>query len=99
MAALDELLQSSIFCLVFFSLFENGSSSNHSATKSCQEFSLGAIVDYSSRAGKEERVAMKIAIDALRVRSICPCPALRVKDSHGDTGQAINAGRCFICLP
>lgn len=66
---------------------------HNSSTQSCQNYSLGAIVDYSSRAGKEERIAMKIAMDDLHARRICPRPDFHIKDSHGSPSQAIDAGK------
>ncbi|CAK7323978.1 unnamed protein product [Dovyalis caffra] len=52
------------------------------------KLSLGAIVDYSSRAGKEEKVAIEMAIQDFYANKSQPGPILLVKDSRGDPFRA-----------
>lgn len=60
------------------------------------KFSFGAIVDYGSRAGKEEKVAIKMAIKDFYTHFIQP-PTFHFKNSRGDPVQAASSGESF-CL-
>lgn len=56
--------------------------------------SLGAIIEYDSRAGREEKVAMQIAIEDFCAKSSqYYCPTLLVNDSRGDPVHAALLGK------
>lgn len=60
-----------------------------------KEFSLGAIVDYNSRAGKEEKVAIKMAMEDFFGHILSYRPTLHVMNSRGDPVQAASSGESF----
>ncbi|XP_059661465.1 glutamate receptor 2.9-like [Cornus florida] len=68
---------------------------NHTTATNLVKGIIGAIVDYTSRIGKEERVAMEMAIDdfnSLTNQTL----TLRVMNSQGETFQAGLAARDLI---
>jgi hypothetical protein len=56
-----------------------------------RKFSLGGIVDCTTRAGKEERVAMEMALQDF-YSNATQRPRLCVKDSKGDSFRAASSG-------
>lgn len=56
-----------------------------------RKFSLGGIVDCTTRAGKEERVAMEMALHDF-YSNATQRPRLCVKDSKGDSFRAASSG-------
>lgn len=66
---------------------------------------VGCVIDHSSRVGKEQKVAMEMAIQDLS-KSICARVDLHLKDSQGNSARATAAGKvvstllnCYICTP
>lgn len=58
--------------------------------------SMGAVFNYNSRVGKEQKVAMDIAIQDLLSRNYSTKVVLQVKDSQGNSARAISAGKLSI---
>lgn len=58
--------------------------------------SIGAIIDYSSRIGKEEKVAMEIAMEDFNSRYPNLHIDLLINSSHGEPIQAALAGKSMI---
>lgn len=56
-----------------------------------RKFSLGGIVDCTTRAGKEERVAMEMALQDF-YSNATQRPRLCAKDSKGDSFRAASSG-------
>ncbi|XP_058096307.1 glutamate receptor 2.7-like [Magnolia sinica] len=56
--------------------------------------SIGAIIDSGTRAGKEERIAVEIAVEDL-FHSASYNPVLHVRDSHGNPLRTASAGNLF----
>lgn len=65
---------------------------DNSQEESQNKLNLGAIIDNDSRAGREEKVAMQIAIEDFCVHS-SHCPTLLVNDSQGDPIQTALLGK------
>lgn len=57
-----------------------------------EEFSLGAILDYNSPAGKEEKVAIKMAMDDFFPPVSLHRSTLQLKKSRGEPVQAASSG-------
>lgn len=55
--------------------------------------SVGVVIDESSRVGKEQKIAMKMAVRDLRH---CLNLVLHVKDLHGNSALAASAGMNFF---
>ncbi|OMO78932.1 Extracellular ligand-binding receptor [Corchorus capsularis] len=52
---------------------------------------IGSVIDYSSRAGREQKIAMEIAFQDFH-RSTCSKQlVLRFKDSHGSSAQTVSS--------
>ncbi|OWM73373.1 glutamate receptor 2.7-like [Punica granatum] len=100
MAASSCLLFSFIFFIVS-PLPLSWSSSGRSVTfgeytrSSDQNFSLGAVVDYSSRAGMEEGIAMRIAVEDFCAQA-SGCITLHLKNSRGNPSRGAHAARNLI---
>lgn len=61
---------------------------------------IGGIVDYGSRIGKEEQVAMEMAVED--VNTLCsnlPHIELLIKNSRGEPIQAALAGKSYHFIP
>lgn len=83
-----------LFLFSFLLVFSNGTShSKDDLSKKHQAggFSLGAIIDYTSRAGKEEKVAIQMAAHDFCAH-FSPRPTLHFKNSRGDPIQAASSG-------
>ncbi|XP_022766476.1 glutamate receptor 2.7-like [Durio zibethinus] len=52
---------------------------------------IGVVIDYSSRAGKEQRIAMEMAIQYFHRLTCSKQLVLRFKDSHGTSAQAASS--------
>ena len=81
------------FFLLILSFLPNLSSTQASS------LGLRGIVDYGSREGREEKVAMEMAIDDFCAHSgrSC-CPTLLVNDSQGDPLQTAFLGEFLIYI-
>ena len=58
--------------------------------------SIGAVFYYNSRLGKEQKVAMDIAIQDLHSLNCSTKLVLRLKDSQGNSARATSAGKLSI---
>lgn len=58
---------------------------------------IGVVVDYSSRVGKEQKIAMKMAIQDL-FHSTCARLDLHLKDSQGNSAGAIAGGKVIYLM-
>ncbi|KAK0590585.1 hypothetical protein LWI29_029113 [Acer saccharum] len=98
------MLHISHFLLLFLLISSNRATSNAEEDDGSERnqhnerfISLGAIVDYNSRAGKEEKVAMKIAVDDFFGHGgHRPTVLLRVKNSRGDPLQTAYSAKTLI---
>ena len=61
--------------------------------------SIGAILDYSSRIGKEEKVAMEMAIEEFISQYSNQHIDLLINDSQGEPIQAALAGKSISSSP
>ncbi|KAI9178079.1 hypothetical protein LWI28_022476 [Acer negundo] len=98
------MLHISHFLLLFLLILSNRATSNAEEDDVSERnqhherfISLGAIVDYNSRAGKEEKVAMKMAVDDFFGHgSHRPTVLLHVKNSRGDPLQTASSAKTLI---
>jgi len=63
------------------------------AMKTKTAASVGAVFDYNSRVGKEQKVAMDLAVQDLHRLNCSKQLVLQPKDSHGNSAQATFAGK------
>jgi hypothetical protein len=70
---------------------EGGGEKNCPSTETAA--SVGAVFYYSSRVGKEQKVAMDMAVQDLHHLNCSKQLALQLKDSHGNPARAISAGK------
>ncbi|XP_055959688.1 glutamate receptor 2.8-like [Mercurialis annua] len=82
-----------ILCLIIVSLTTD--SLNDSSDKQFKKRNLGVIVDSTSREGKEEIVAMRMAIEDFYA-NCSHRPTLQVKNSHGDSIKAVSSAKTLI---
>lgn len=71
---------------------------NHENFQNCwksQHAGIGVMVEKSSRIGREQTIAMEMAIhDMCRItKSACSCPILHVKDSQGNPARSVYEGK------
>ncbi|KAK2665833.1 hypothetical protein Ddye_004407 [Dipteronia dyeriana] len=98
------MLHISHFLWLFLLISSNRATSNAEEDDGSQRnqhhdrfISLGAIVDDNSRAGKEEEVAMKMAVvDFFGHGRHRPTVLLHVKNSHGDPLQTASSAKTLI---
>jgi hypothetical protein len=57
--------------------------------------SVGAVFYYNSRVGREQKVAMDLAVQDLLRLSCSKQLVLQLKDSHGNSARATSAGKLF----
>lgn len=57
--------------------------------------SVGAVFYYNCRVGREQKVAMDLAVQDLLRLSCSKQLVLQLKDSHGNSAQATSAGKLF----
>ena len=64
------------------------------------KLSLGAVVDYTSLAGKKEKVAMEMALQDFYARTgrLRHNPTLHVGNSRGDPIRAASSGQNYFSL-
>lgn len=74
-------------------------SANAEGTNEVENGIVGAILDCSSRVGKEERVAMEMAIEDVNKKQRNQRLIFRVKCSRGGPVQAAQAGKLLQILP
>ncbi|KAK3184039.1 hypothetical protein Dsin_031325 [Dipteronia sinensis] len=93
-----------LFLIIFLLSSSNRATSNEEEEDDGSEknqpdqfISLGAIVDFNSRAGKEEKVAMKMAVnDFFGHGGHLPTVLLHVKNSRGDPLQTASSAKTLI---
>ncbi|KAI3688981.1 hypothetical protein L2E82_46927 [Cichorium intybus] len=67
---------------------------NHGNSQNCSKSQLvvggvGVVVEQSSRVGREQTIAMEMAIhDTCSIKSACSCPILHLKDSQGSPARS-----------
>lgn len=63
-----------------------------------RKLSLGAVVDYTSLAGRKEKVAIEMALKDFYARSgrLQHYPTLHVRNSRGDPIRAISSGENYF---
>ncbi|KAF6177171.1 hypothetical protein GIB67_025508 [Kingdonia uniflora] len=85
------------FILLFlFSLLSNGNSAAAGDDEDFKQVNIGAIIDADSRMGKDEKIAMEIAIQDFNISSNYHVLVLHVHDSGGDLLKAASSANNFI---
>lgn len=56
---------------------------------------VGAVFYYNSRVGREQKVAMDLAVQDWNRLTCSKQLVLQLKDSHGNSAQATSAGKLF----
>lgn len=59
---------------------------------------IGCVIDLSSRVGKEQKIAMEMAVQDL-FKSTCAKVDLHLKDSQGNSARATAAGKFIVAVP
>lgn len=61
--------------------------------KSCTNMSIGAVLDLASLMGKQQKIAMEIAVEEFNINQVSSSKMdLQIKDSHGNSAQVIASG-------
>lgn len=55
-------------------------------------FAIGAVIDQTSRIGKEQKIAMEMAVHDFNQWTQCSHMDLQFKDSQGNSARAISSG-------
>jgi len=88
-------LQLNIFCfniilqLSAWSVVQRGYSLEPQRTNN---MSIGAVLDLVSLMGKQQKMAMEIAVEEFNNQSTSSKLDLQIKDSHGNSAQVIASG-------
>ncbi|XP_076949381.1 glutamate receptor 2.7-like [Bidens hawaiensis] len=65
---------------------------NHEKTRNCSKHQLkiGGVLAQSSRVGREQKIAMEMAVHDLCkiMNDTCSCPILQLRDSHGNPARS-----------
>lgn len=57
---------------------------------------IGGVIDYRSRVGKEQKVAMEMAVEDFARSSCSKQLVLQLEDSRGDSARAASSSKAYL---
>lgn len=73
----------------------NGKDERECAMKHDRSRKIGGVVDYSSRTGREQGIAIEMAVQDFHHSTCSIHLVLRFKDSQGSSPRAASSGKSF----
>ena len=82
-------------------MWSEANANDHERERSCIDYkivNIGAVIDFNSRVGKEQKTAMEVAIQDVNHQS-CYKLVLNFNDSHWNPSRTVAAGNVQLSFP